>query len=115
MWLFRRILHSDARDATAGYPLDGKFRSAVFDYIPLVQQPPGARDQESGHRSVVVRFGQFQTEFAVGFANGHSSVDAENAFAALAEFRGQRLVMFVLDLAHDLFEYVFKRQNPLDP
>src|SRR5262252_2647618 len=109
-----RMLHPDARDAAAGDPLDGEFRAAVFDVVALIQQPSGARDQESGHRRVVVRFGQFQAEFAVGLADGHSGVDAEDAFAALAEFRGQRLVVFVLDLADDLFEYVFERQNALD-
>src|SRR5262249_15038265 len=46
--------------------------------------------------------------------NGHSGVNGEDAFPALAEFRGQDLVMFVLDLADDLFEYVFERQNALD-
>src|SRR5215475_7036936 len=109
-----RMLHLDARDAAAGDPLDGEFRAAVFDNVALIQQPSGARDQESGHRRVVVRFRQFQTEFAVGLADGHTGVDAEDAFAALAEFRGQRLVVFVLNLADDLFEYVFERQNALD-
>src|SRR6266545_4615470 len=109
-----RMLHLDARDAAAGDSLDGEFRAAVFDGVALIQQPSGARDQESGDRRVVVRFGQFQAEFAVGLADGHSGVDAEDAFAALAEFRGQRLVVFVLDLADDLFEYVFERQNALD-
>src|SRR6266545_479838 len=105
-----RMLHLDARDAAAGDSLDGEFRAAVFDGVALIQQPSGARDQESGDRRVVVRFGQFQAEFAVGLADGHSGVDAEDAFAALAEFRGERLVVFVLDLA----EYVFERQNALD-
>src|SRR6266540_1716509 len=109
-----RMLHLDARDAAAGDSLDGEFRAAVFDGVALIQQPSGARDQESGDRRVVVRFGQFQAEFAVGLADGHSGVDAEDAFAALAEFRGERLVVFVLDLADDLFEYVFERQNALD-
>src|SRR5215510_5430602 len=109
-----RMLHLDARDATARDPLDGEFRAAVFDGVALIQQPSGARDQESGDRRVVVRFGQFQTEFAVGLADGHSGVDAEDSFAALAEFRGQRLVVFVLAIADDLFEYVFERQNALD-
>src|SRR5262245_14488419 len=109
-----RMLHLDARDATAGDPLDSEFRAAVVDGVALIQQPSGARDQESGDRRVVVRFGQFQAEFAVGLADGHSGVDAEDSFAALAEFRGQRLVVFVLDLADDLFEYVFERQNALD-
>src|SRR5215475_2433009 len=109
-----RMLHLDARDAAAGDPLDGEFRAAVFDNVALIQQPSGARDQESGHRRVVVRFRQFQTEFAVGLADGHTGVDAEDAVAALAEFRGQRLVVFVLDFADDLFEYVFERQNALD-
>src|SRR5262245_54061822 len=112
-WLLR-MLHLDARDATARDPLDGESRAAVFDGVALIQQPSGARDQESGDRRVVVRFGQFQAEFAVGLADGHSGVDAEDSFAALAEFRGQRLVVFVLDLADDLFEYVFERQNALD-
>src|SRR5262245_24528161 len=109
-----RMFHPDARDAAARDPLDGEFRAAVFDGVALIQQPSGARDQESGHRRVVVRFGQPQAEFAVGLADGHSGVDAEDAFAALAEFRGQRLVVFVLNLADDLFEYVFERQNALD-
>src|SRR5262245_80593 len=112
-WLLR-MLHLDARDAAARDPLDGEFRAAVFDGVALIQQPSGARDQESGHCRVVVGFGQFQAEFAVGLADGHSGVDAEDAFAALTEFRGQRLVVFVLDLADDLFEYVFKRQDALD-
>src|SRR5262245_6245778 len=111
-WLLR-MLHLDARDATARDPLDGESRAAVFDGVALIHQPSGARDQESGDRRVVVRFGQFQAEFAVGLADGHSGVDAEDSFAALTEFRGERLVVFVLNLADDLFEYVFERQNAL--
>src|SRR5262245_6301810 len=109
-----RMLHLDARDAAASHPPHGEFRAAVFCSVALIQQPAGARYQESGHRRVVVRFGQLQTEFAVGLADGHSGVDAEDSFAALAEFCGQRLVMFVLNLADNLFEYVFERQNALD-
>src|SRR5262249_7584903 len=33
---------------------------------------------------------------------------------ALAEFGGERLVVFVLNFADDLFEYVFERQDALD-
>src|SRR5262245_56388876 len=109
-----RMLHFDARDAPARDPLDGEFRAAVFDGVALIQQPSGARDQEPGDGRVVVRFWQFQAEFAVSLADGHSGVDAEDAFAALAEFRRQRLVVFILNLADDLFEYVFERQNALD-
>jgi hypothetical protein len=65
-----QMFHLDARDAAARDPLDREFRAAVFDGVALIQQPPGARDQESGHRRVVVRFGQFQAEFAVGLADG---------------------------------------------
>ena len=65
-----QVLHLDARDAAAGDPLDGEFRAAVFDGVALIQQPSGARDQEPCDRRVVVRFRQFQAEFAVGFADG---------------------------------------------
>src|SRR5262245_4549789 len=109
-----RMLHLDARDAAARDPLDGESSAAVFDGVALIQQPPGARDQEPSHCRVVVRFRQFQSEFAVGLADGHSGVDAEDAFATLVEFRRQSLVVFVLNLADDLFEYVFERQNALD-
>src|SRR5262249_24736836 len=40
--------------------------------------------------------------------------NAEDAFVALAEFCGQCFIVFVLNLADDLFEYVFERQNALD-
>src|SRR5215510_5136092 len=109
-----RMLHLDARDSTARDPLDGESLAAVFDGVALIQQPSVARDQESGDWRVVVLLRQFQAEFAVGLADGHSGVDAEDSFAALAEFRGQRLVVFVLDFADDLFEYVFERQDALD-
>ena len=49
-----RMLHLDARDATAGDSLDGEFRAAVFDGVALIQQPSGARDQESGDRRAIV-------------------------------------------------------------
>src|SRR5262245_27000829 len=101
------MLHTDASDAAARDPLDGEPGAVVFDGITLIEQPSGAREEESGDRRVVVRFGQLQLEFAVGFTDGHSGVDAEDALAALTEFGGQRLVVFVLNLADDLFEYVF--------
>src|SRR5262245_47828637 len=110
-----RMLHLDARDAAARDPLDGEFRAAVFDGVALIQQPSGARDQEPGDRRVVVRFWQFQAEFAVGLADGHSGVDAEDAFAVLSVFRRLRLVVFILNVSVDLFEYVFQRQTSLDP
>src|SRR5262245_12635819 len=78
-----QMLHLDARDAAARDPFDGEFRAAVFDGVALIQQTSGARDQESCDRRVIVRFGQSQPEFAVGLADGHSGVDAEDAVAAL--------------------------------
>src|SRR5262249_19416351 len=108
------MFHPDPRNAATGDSLDGEFGGVVFDSVALIQQPSRARDQESGHRRVVVRFGQIQKEFAVGFADGHSGVDAEDAFAALAELRGLRLIVFVLNLPDDLLEYVLERQDALD-
>src|SRR5215813_232005 len=108
------MFHPDARDAAARDSLHCEPRAVMFDDVSLIEQPSGARDQESGHRRVIVRFGQLQIEFAIGLADGHSGVNAEDAFVALAEFRGQRFIVFVLNLADDLFEYVFERQNALD-
>src|SRR5262249_15679312 len=65
-------------------------------------------------RRVAVRFGQSQAEFAIGLAYGHSGVDAEDAFAALAEFHGEGFIVFILNLADELFEYVFERKNAFD-
>src|SRR5262249_47465965 len=58
-----QMLHADARDAAARDTLDGEPGAVVFDGITLIEQPSGAREQESGDGRVVVRFGQLQLEF----------------------------------------------------
>src|SRR6185503_7543620 len=101
--------------ATLFNALNFKHQTVVLDHFSRLEHVARFRHQEAADSRVSLRLGHRQFQTPVEITHGQSAVEHVRSVIYFHDLLVDFLVMLVRDLAHDLFQQIFERDDAFEP